>query len=153
MANSDLPHARSRATRARRNYVLTEVDETLCRGCYFETLSASKTRKESLLIVFFNLLGLGFLILALVIAFGMLSLFPELNGPPFWFIAFGLLALLDLAYRYLRLRPRLQQEGKGMKTDLGSHWLTSGTGGSLMFLPAWIFAFAAPVLAWGILQL
>jgi len=65
------------------------------------------------LIVFFNLLGLGFLILALVIAFGVLSLFPELNGPPFWFIAFGLLALIDLAYRYLQLRPRLQQKGKG----------------------------------------
>ncbi len=105
------------------------------------------------MVVFFNLVGIGLLILALAIAFGLASIFPELNGPPFWIIAFGLLALTDLAYRYVRLRPRLERQGKGMKTDLRRHWLTSGSGGSLMFLPAWIFALALPVFAWMLFQL
>ena len=89
---------------------------------------------------FYNLIGFVFLIAAAMITLMLssegASLDDELR------MAAVLLALMDLAYRFLRVRPMLEKSDAG----LSSHWLTSGEGGSLMFLPAWVFAIVAPLL-------
>lgn len=96
--------------------------------------------------VFFNLIGLAIGALALGTTYGLLAVFPTLNGPVFWVIAFGLLFALDLGYRFGSVRPKLQVAGAGLKTDLSSHWLTCRRGGSLMLLPAWLFALVMPLV-------
>ena len=90
------------------------------------------------MIIFFNFKGLAFLILAAAIGFGGIALVPSLNGPPFHFIAGGLIIVFDLAYRLMALKPEQDANsgdsvGSGLGLNLSEFWLTTSKGGSLIF--------------------
>ena len=82
---------------------------------------------------FFNLIGLGMLVGSIVL---VAILGPLLNPigidarypNSLYFLAASVL-VIDLAYRYFRLRPRVDRSSL--------NWLTSRMGGSLMLMPAW----------------
>jgi hypothetical protein len=81
--------------------------------------------------VFFNLIGVAMLVLALAI--GAAVEYSNLIGRDYslFVIAAGVL-VIDLVYRYYYLRPKLDPRLY--------HWLTTYRGGSLMLLPAWVFS-------------
>ncbi len=91
--------------------------------------------------VFFNLIGFVELVAALVVAAVLQNVFGTTEYEPYgiarvnWFAV--ALVPVDLAFRFVRVRPRLVPPG---------NWLTDGAGGSLMLLPAWITGLGAAVL-------
>ena len=106
------------------------------------------------MLVFYNLKGLGMFVLALVVALGA-GLAFDVNGPSFHYLLGGVIAILDLAYRHARVRPRPAAMSAAdlaetrWEDDLGRFWLTSNRGGSLMLVPAWLFGLVYPhVLMW-----
>ena len=54
-----------------------------------------------------------------------------------YFLAASVLAI-DLAYRYFRVRPRLDRNSQ--------NWLISRMGGSLMLMPAWVCSILGSIL-------
>jgi len=84
-------------------------------------------------IIFFNLRGIGMLAGSVLLVailgpllkpIGIDARYPN----SLYFLAASVL-VIDLAYRYFRLRPRLEVSSQ--------NWLTSRMGGSLMLMPAW----------------
>ena len=101
------------------------------------------------MVLIFNLLGLAMVVLAVVIMIAVSSAVP-LSGPEQNILLGGLVFVLDLGYRLAVVRPKLAAVPAGAPgraawdIDLGRLWLTSKRGGSLMFLPAWLFGLIYP---------
>ena len=99
--------------------------------------------------IFFNWLGLGWLIAGLGAAIGMqnANIFVGKEGEHFGLVACGVVMVADLLYRLLVARKRMAgadpQGGTG-KANVAKHWAFGPTlGGSLMFIPAWATAAVA----------
>jgi len=98
--------------------------------------------------VFFNLIGLGWLTLAFLFAVAVNSAFPKAETMTrfYWLLGLSLFAF-DGAWRYWRVRPRLAEAFQASKNERGLLktppvliWFLSSHGGNLMLLPAWAFA-------------
>lgn len=88
--------------------------------------------------LFFNFKGLVFGLLAAIPVVGVVTAWPETSAVAQNSLFAGTLGTLDLAYRFAFLkRDGLQQPL--LQRDVGEWWLTTNRGGSIMFLPAWLF--------------
>ncbi|MBS1141273.1 MAG: hypothetical protein H6R13_2726 [Proteobacteria bacterium] len=103
--------------------------------------------------IFFNALGLAWLIAGLGGAIGLqtagILVLP--SGQFFGTVACTVIFGLDMAYRFFVAKARLAKaaDPSTAPNDVRSHWLVSpGAGGSLMFIPAWASAFVALVLGY-----
>lgn len=88
--------------------------------------------------LFFNFKGLVFGFLAAIPAVGVVTAWPETSPIAQNSLFAGALVTLDLAYRFVFLRGP-GSEGPLLQRDVSAWWLTSNRGGSIMFLPAWLF--------------
>lgn len=102
--------------------------------------------------IFFNWLGMGWLIAGLGAAIGLQNahvLVTE-DGKYFGAVLALVIVAADVGYRYFVVRPRAIANGPGAGAgtrDVANHWLLGpGRGGSLMFLPAWSTAVAAGII-------
>jgi hypothetical protein len=100
------------------------------------------------MMVFFNLLGFGFLLIGVAVAIGISELIPGSNEY-FYLISGGTVSILDILYRQFVVRPKaaklrdeLPEGGVSLfKSDMNLIVPISNFGGSLMLLPAWLFGF------------
>ena len=101
------------------------------------------------MVVIFNAFGLVWVVAAFAVAVGLQSsdILVGAEGNNFLEVLVFAVLFLDLGYRFLIGKNRyknIENDGKGLKTDIGKHWLLgSKLGGSLMFLPAWATAILA----------
>jgi hypothetical protein len=89
-----------------------------------------------------NLFGVAFSAVAAVGA----ALFNTVSGSwewiswafPCWALGSGLLALMDLGYRYLSVQRKQEPQADGSSSSFRNRWLALTTGASLIVVPAWI---------------
>ncbi len=94
--------------------------------------------------------GIAFLGASFGIACGLAALAPAVDDDPFliaWAVALG---FLDLFYRSVFVRQKIEKAtgdrlGTALSSDTSLLWPLSGLGGSLLFLPAWVFAIVFPL--------
>ena len=103
--------------------------------------------------VFFNWLGLAWLIAGFGAAIGLqtLGLLVRPDGTNFGLVACATIAALDCIYRGIVVRAKAAQlqTTPVMRAEVKTHWLFGpGLGGSLMFIPAWATALVALVLGY-----
>ncbi len=97
--------------------------------------------------VFFNLMGLAWLIISVVFGFAIAVIFKPANDMLSIIAVPAMLFVIDMAHRYFILRPKLNAEyiqtkrDKGLSKVMASQiWFISNHGGNLMLLPAWLFS-------------
>ena len=91
------------------------------------------------MIIAFNWIGAAFVVAGGVVAYMLGRIHPPLDHGPFPYIVLSTVVAMDLAYRYFVVRP-------GVEYEPHENWITTGRGGSLMFLPAWVTGIGAMVL-------
>lgn len=96
--------------------------------------------------VFFNLMGLAWLIISVVIGFAITVLFKPGNEMSVIIAVGAALFVIDMSYRYFILRNKLNAEYLQTKKEKGFSkvmanqiWFISNHGGNLMLIPAWLF--------------
>ncbi|GAA0718381.1 hypothetical protein [Dokdonella soli] len=103
--------------------------------------------------IFFNWLGLAWLIAGLGAAIGLqnLGLLVQSSGQYFGTVACLVIVALDIAYRLFAAKPRAANSVGAFtaNSEVRSHWLLGpSVAGSLMFIPAWAAALVALVLGY-----
>jgi hypothetical protein len=104
--------------------------------------------------VFFNIKGVAFGILALVLMVAIVTASPDLSPTAQNLLFAGALFAMDMGYRFIWLRrptsrplpktaaihPGPAPEDSILRRDLSTWWLTTNRGGSIMLMPAWLFS-------------
>jgi hypothetical protein len=125
---------------------------------------------------FINLAGAVEVIGAFLLTYWFLLIWPEHTDKSV-LLLIGFLAVIDIGYRFFSARRRdngldgpEENDDKGVQTDLQeaiqpevtsradiwnsltryreAHWLMSRHGGSLLLVPAWLFALLLAVVLW-----
>jgi len=97
------------------------------------------------MIVFFNPLGLLWLILGIGCAAGLQSIKVIVSAEGKYFLEIIAITILsfDFFYRFF-IGKKKGEEIEGLDSNVANHWLLGPSlGGSLMFLPAWSTTVAA----------
>jgi hypothetical protein len=81
--------------------------------------------------IFFNLVGLVMLAFSIAVSYLLEQSGQTFREYSLFSVAAGVF-VVDVVYRFFSVRPRIDPRHE--------NWLTSGRGGSLMLLPAWLCA-------------